>query len=326
MVNMKRITSGITKLIRHKEICEGNLSVISAQVVLTDKCNLNCSFCTAGGKERSSNSVLSLHDVLGIVDDLKYLGCKGIEYTGGGEPTLHKDFTSIVDLTYDKGIDIGLVTNGTTINILSNAIWWSKFDWVRVSINSSKENYVKVHGYDKFDAVMSGLSVLSKDIPGKFGVSYIYSDQPENDIDSLLKSIEEYAPNVGYVRVGADVLKYKNGLPKGINGFNEKVLEFSKKTGIFVDIQTERDLSKPSKCYMGRLKPSINADGFVYPCCVAQHRVVNKLCDIYEYKELVSNDLLKEVDVNKCPYCIYREINDFISDVVGVEVKNINFI
>lgn len=323
---MKKITSNIAKLIRHPRVCSGTFLPVTAQIALTERCNLNCSFCTAGGKNRKSSASLETPALLSLLSDLKELGCKGIEYTGGGEPTIHKDFVAIIDETLEMGFDVGLITNGTQIKRLSSKIGWENFDWVRISVNSGKERYAEVHGVDKFDVVMEGLSILSKRIPGRFGVSYIYSEQPLEDIDTLLYSVAEVAPYTGYIRVGLDVLKYRNGLPAAINIFNEKVLKFSKETGIFADVQTGRDLAIPRKCYMGRLKPSISAEGIVFPCCIAQHKNFGAMCTISEYKARLQEDSLIDVDINECPYCIYKKLNNFVQAIEESDVKNVNFI
>ena len=323
---MQKITSSIVKLIQHENICNGNFTPVSSQIVLTDLCNLDCSFCTAGGKMRTDKNKFSKDQVFNILEDMKSLGCKGIEYTGGGEPTLHKEFIKIVNKTAEMGFDIGLVTNGTTIEKLSGSINWSKFDWIRVSINAGSDNYKKVHGVDLFKKVMQGIKILSDYIPKRFGVSYIYSDQPIEDVDNLLKNIYENAPNTGYVRIGADIKKYLVDMPDVISVLNKKVEDFYKNTGIFSDVQTTRDTSVPNKCYMGKVKPSINADGSVYPCCIAQHKKFGKLCNVKDYKDNILNGTLKEINTVICPYCIYRHMNDFMQEIDSSVIKNKNFI
>jgi MoaA/NifB/PqqE/SkfB family radical SAM enzyme len=44
---MKMITPGVLKLVKHKNICDGDLKPISAQIDLTSYCNLRCTFCSS---------------------------------------------------------------------------------------------------------------------------------------------------------------------------------------------------------------------------------------------------------------------------------------
>ena len=47
-----------------------------------------------------------------IVEDCKKMNIKSIEFTGGGEPTVHPDHVEIFNKVHELGIDAGLITNG----------------------------------------------------------------------------------------------------------------------------------------------------------------------------------------------------------------------
>lgn len=317
------ITSSVLKLLKHPTICSGHLHPISSQIVLTDKCNLNCSFCTAGGSSRAANSTLPAKTIEQVLEAWKFLGCKGIEYTGGGEPTLHPDFPKIVAMTKDLGFDIGLITNGTRIRRLSDSVDWSGFDWVRVSVNAGPKNYREVHGRSLYNSVVEGLTELSEALPGRFGISYIYSEQPPGDLWELMSDVAVRAPNTGYVRVGADI---KKGASLELASLRVVANRVREELGIFIDMQADRDVSVPDRCTMGRIKPCVDGDGSVYPCCVAQHKKFGRLCGCLEYKELFLSGQLPEIVTEDCPYCIYREVNDFALSIEASSVKNPNFI
>lgn len=71
-----------------------------------------------------------------LVQEISAAGCLSIEWTGGGEPTAHKDHEAI----FQSSVDIGLLNA-----LVSNGLSWSprlirdilpKFSWVRVSIDA----------------------------------------------------------------------------------------------------------------------------------------------------------------------------------------------
>jgi radical SAM protein with 4Fe4S-binding SPASM domain len=80
---------------------------------LTDFCNQSCPFCFAR-KEMTHNSKKQINYSFykKIAIDLKKLGDLTLDFLGG-EPTLHTEFTKIVDFSMKHFLSIRLFTNGT---------------------------------------------------------------------------------------------------------------------------------------------------------------------------------------------------------------------
>ena len=103
-VEGKSFSSNTTKLLKHldklQSIQEGKPpSPVMAHISLINACNLTCSFCCFANRDMSDR--LPLNKVKQALDSFKKIGVSGIEYTGGGEPTLHPDFKEIIQYTYD---------------------------------------------------------------------------------------------------------------------------------------------------------------------------------------------------------------------------------
>jgi radical SAM protein with 4Fe4S-binding SPASM domain len=94
-------------------------------VLLTTKCNLNCAYCFA--QERLQNSpsrVMSMSDVVKVIDFLKRSN-QPIFRAMGGEPTLHPQFASIIEMAFREGMSVDVLSNATwpdTYNTLFNSI------------------------------------------------------------------------------------------------------------------------------------------------------------------------------------------------------------
>lgn len=316
------ITSSIAKVVQHRSLCEGRVHPVSAQIVLTNKCNLRCSFCTNKHGDRKKSMTTS--HVRDILDFLHSAGCKGVEFTGGGEPTVYEGFASLVSYAISLGMDVGLITNGTRLGTGIYSDILPELDWVRVSLNSSRENYKGVHGVGLYDRVLKGLGYLDKS--GVFyGISYIYSDQGKEDLLSLSKDLgNQGLKNLAYMRIAADVLKqpYDKDFMQDLKESAFSVLSSFTK----VDYQAERDLSIPKECIMHKLKPCFDADGKVYPCCIAQYGKFNCVGALSDYTDIVQGKKEYAPNVNLCPYCIYKEVNDFVIVLKESDVKNPNFI
>jgi len=307
------MSGSILKLLRHKQFVNRERTPISAQFVLTNVCNLRCIFCINNTKKNYEwcKKTMSKQDVLKTITDLSDLGVKGIEFTGGGEPTLHPNFDDIIKYTVSLGIKPSLVTNGVTLKNIPIDIL-KQMDWIRVSINAGRDNYVKVHGVDCFDDVMDGLEYIEKiDIPNK-GVSHIFCDSSDiKDSQDLLDELQKFS--LDYFRFSVDVLDDFKISSTTLKSENIPVIDHS-----------NRPKGVPKTCGIFYYKPVIDCDGKVYPCCVNLFREKLSLGHVRDIKDIISNKNIK-IDVSKCAYCIYGEVNNLINGM-DQSIKNECFI
>jgi MoaA/NifB/PqqE/SkfB family radical SAM enzyme len=125
---------------------------VQAHLIISDFCNENCSFCSYrmdgyttnqlfkviqpdGSSNANPKRMIPMAKCIEILDDFKAMGIKAVQITGGGEPTVHPDHATIFQAILDRGLDLGLVTNGVVMRegvpeILARAAW------ARVSIDS----------------------------------------------------------------------------------------------------------------------------------------------------------------------------------------------
>lgn len=81
----------------------------------TNKCNLNCVYCsTDAGKELDNE--LSLDEKKSIIIQAKDMGINNINLCGSGEPMLDDDFFELIDFIKKNKLQPFVVTNGTCIN------------------------------------------------------------------------------------------------------------------------------------------------------------------------------------------------------------------
>lgn len=120
----------------------------TAQLDLTNRCNLSCSFCYADAN-RSNISDLSFDKIIEVLQTLHANNIKDIIFTGG-EPFLREDFFQILEYASKKDFKIKINTNGTLLNkksveYLSNI----NFQAIEININGPPEihdNIVGVQG------------------------------------------------------------------------------------------------------------------------------------------------------------------------------------
>jgi len=306
-----QISGNILKLIHHESFLKNKRKPISAQLILTNRCNLKCCFCC--NQYRGKHDSLTKDQVTKTLYTLAKLGCKGVEFTGGSEPTVHSFFPEAINLCHSLGMKPALVTNGVLLHKIPKEVL-SKLDWIRISINASKENYKKIHGFDFYDDVMKGLEkIVDMPISNK-GISYIFCDEtPISDVQNLLDDLQN--KNLDYFRFSVDIFKQPEILnfKPNFNSSNLKVIYHS-----------DRDTRIPEHCRIFYYKPVIDCTGLIYPCCTNMHKEIHPLGKIGELESLFNNDI--ELDTGKCHYCIYGDTNDLIYQKENNKIKNIDFI
>src|SRR5689334_6071159 len=79
-----------------------------AQLNITHKCNLDCSYCTEydNSKDHVPYDVLTRR-----IDHCDHLGCLHTDLIGG-EPLLHPDVVRLMRYVTQKGMTTGMTTNG----------------------------------------------------------------------------------------------------------------------------------------------------------------------------------------------------------------------
>ena len=83
-----------------------------ADISLTDRCNHKCPTCVGNMANREELSVEKWEN---IARDFAKCGVKSVKIAGGGEPILYQGYEEVIKNFKENGIDVGLVTNGTSL-------------------------------------------------------------------------------------------------------------------------------------------------------------------------------------------------------------------
>lgn len=123
---------------------EGNI----VSIVFLPHCNLRCPYCHATHLVREPNELESipLDAVIGKIKQNKSW-IDGIVITGG-EPTLHSNIDSLINIFKEMGLKVRIDTNGTNPAILENLIQRGLIDCVAMDIKAPlrEEKYRVVAG------------------------------------------------------------------------------------------------------------------------------------------------------------------------------------
>ena len=124
-------------------------------LLVTERCNLHCSFCIRGKKLEKELTV----------DELKHSAwVKTLEHHDvvitGGEPTLNPEFGKIVDFISKRAKHTIITSNGTTDNLLSDQFDPHKVLF-QISIDGPRDAHNKIRGENAFQRSWETLQLLA---------------------------------------------------------------------------------------------------------------------------------------------------------------------
>jgi len=104
---------------------------------ITWACNTHCFFCSTGRYDRSSYAA----DVNLVAE--RIIAVRPLTVTlSGGEPLVHPEIGSVIDLFLNRRVPLNLTTNGLCLSRLS-PIQCSGMNWVRISLHAESDDIAK---------------------------------------------------------------------------------------------------------------------------------------------------------------------------------------
>ncbi len=349
-------TSTGAKLWHHQEamskLRDGKGMPIVTHIMATDICNYKCAFCSVQHREGDS---LEFDLILNYLDDLCSLGLKAVILSGGGNPILYRkrgvNFADLVDAIDDRGLDIGLITNGIKLKDYGGR--WSypqlppdqldKLTWIRISLagwdHEGEECYTP--DIDRSKTTLGGSYVLhdqyeepldkhhgrvsTPDDVLSIGNRVVYG---EDRLGTLKEQMREWATYYSprYVRLLPNCLE-----PQKIAYRTELLSQLAHELGDNIFFVQSKPPQQPHRCLKGYPHPVLNCDGWVFPCdsvvlnksphSDADHKFGSpwRICRAEDIKEFYEAPIRANVPNNICPGCVFTEQVEFLDDVASGE-------
>ena len=239
---------------------------ISVELSLTNNCNQNCSWCSDRELRKRAPDHLTIPLLSSLLDDLAQGGARGVTIEGGGEPTLSPLFAQTIELALNRGLAVGLITNGLEISALKPHLY-RQLEWVRISLDAAhRKQYEAAKGVDGFDQVMANLENLAhQNSTSTLGVGYVltkFNDDPDR-LQHLALTLRSLGVNYLQIR---PVVDHPNLVSDQPLDFLKKfeTPNFSVNIGAISANQPSGNLGLP--CRAHSLSTVIGADGAVWLC------------------------------------------------------------
>lgn len=334
---------------------------VHVQLIISDYCNQDCSFCAYRMSGYSSNQLFKVIDQDGninnnpkrmipweklqeIIEDCKYMKVKAIQITGGGEPTLHPKFNELCELILESGIDLAVVTNGLLLNerrakILSNATW------IRISVdagNAKTYSLIRNVPEKEFDIVEKNVKFLSN-IQNKrccVGVGFVITKNNYIEIVDACKKFKDW--NIDNVRLSAVFQNdnenfYEEIYDLILKNVKEATLIQNENFKVYNNFNSRyEDLKQRSpnyiKCGYMNFTTYIGGDQNVYTCCVNSYNSRGKIGSIADksFKDLwdstAKQQMFNQFDARDCSRCMFNDKNLAIEKLLHLPSGHSNFV
>ena len=328
---------------------DGRCVPAQIQMILSDLCNHNCSFCayrwegydsnqlfgeaTANGVNNNPNRKMPTEKAKEILQDAANMGVLAIQFTGGGEPTVHPDHMEIFRFALNLGLKCGLVTNGCRLREGWDEVL-PRFDWIRVSMDAgtadtySKIREVKPSVYTKMLANVRFLSEKCADTA--ISASFIVTNDNWHEIthateNALLAGAES-------IRFGAvfnpdDSDYYCEGVLDGSRAAIDSAQALYGDRIVLIDMLGQRvqDMGgRPnySRCWYQHLNPYIGADLHVYRCCNTAYNKRGQIANLatmgfrQAWKIISENGVMSKFNAKSCTRCAFNGKNLTVAGLI----------
>lgn len=157
---------------------------------ITTKCNLKCKHCLINYKPKKE---LSTEECFLIIDILKNLGCRQINFTGG-EALIKRNFLKILEYSSKKGIINNLFTNGVLINERNIDLVKKYVGCIGVSLDGTKKENDFIRGENSYNKSIKSLKLLNTNkIP--FGIYLTFNKRNIKNLNEILREIKKFKPS-----------------------------------------------------------------------------------------------------------------------------------
>jgi radical SAM protein with 4Fe4S-binding SPASM domain len=178
--------------------------LIEAIYELTLRCNLACKHCgSTAGMPRSSE--LTLGESLALIRDLSDLGAYMITLNGG-EPFLHRHWARIGKEVVDRGIKLGLISNGYRVDdkTVQTVAALEPYE-VGISLDGGKDIHDEIRCTGSFDSAIATMKkFMAAGVP--VGVITTVSKMNLDALDDVLGAI---------LSCGVDAWQVQVAIPMG---------------------------------------------------------------------------------------------------------------
>lgn len=291
---------------------------------LTCLCNYACPHCIdksiVKSKEENINYEMNYEKITSLLLELRSVGARNIELTGGGEPTLFSRFDDFCRYVYGIGYSLALVTNGSYLHHYFKLFKEIHFSWVRVSLDAgTAQTYSKLHGVreETFKEVIYNMERISQYT--NLGISYIICNTNANELKKAYILASEVGAKYFEVKPmrstkNNEVLEESHSLMVELNKLKE---EENSKTKIISPVESlNMKHILGQRCWASDLRTVLTPGG-MYRCTYMRGKehmpLPQNVEEFIRFRNILNNDYICN---GVCLFCTRLKLNEAVNSLL----------
>lgn len=300
-------------MLGHIDRIAGDRRPITADIFLTNYCNNKCPYCTYGRWELDAGAYsMKYEEFITYAERLLDLGVQGFILTGGGEPTICKDFKMITDWLEMHGIHYGVNTN-------FNQLEYIRPDYLKVSLDGwDEKSYKASRGVEAYKKVRDNIAKYAawKDVHSP--LTSLGIQRVVNRVEDVLKFYEANKD------LPVDYISFRPVESTFGNFYNHEYAE----QDVFMTVQTIKELQEKDdrvtlnfkwdmlnevqkSCTAQWAQIAVNERGNVMYCCHKPYQIVGHILD----DDILEKKARAVTDMRRCDIpCRMTAPNTFVAE------------
>lgn len=324
---------------RINEVLKNKITVpITCEIDLADGfCNNKCAHCFFGTNHKKKPIYIRTQEIKNVMIELAMHGVRGVEFSGGGEPTTHPDVVDIIDYASKVGLDAGLITNGLLIDKIFQSL--KHLNFIRISLDAANEiTYKKTHGVPYFNKIIENIKNINDYMSmERVGIGFLIVPHNIDDIieaAALTKSLGvrfiQYRPASLEYEINDELWnKAKTNVKKVIEVYADNNFQVFDAGVKWTHVNKER---KYGMCYTSSFVSVIKASGDIPLCILNRNNRDKYIGNIYDggfFKHWGSEKhigLIENINIQDCRKPCKHDQYNIICEAYKKDLFHHNFI
>ncbi len=326
------------------------------QLVISDLCNHDCSFCAYrmsgytsnadfgekredGTINNNPNRMISIEKCGEIIKDCARLGVGAMQFTGGGEPTVHPDHIDIIANAQHRGMETALVTNGAILRDGWEDVF-PKLAWLRVSLDAATaKTYAEIRKIPEsaFQQTLDHVEMIADHFHAvgaktTLGLSYVVTQENKHEVyEAAILAQGMGVPSIRFAAMfGPHLADYYSkhdcqGIDLQIELASKLNDDGFQVIGMFSSRYGDLEQGAPDykTCYYQEFNCYIGADLNVYRCCNTAYNELGRVGSLKEqsfaefWQSPEKEAAYGGFDARACEHCAFNGKNRLIHSMAG---------
>lgn len=299
---------------------------------VSEVCNLDCTYCFFSETNYDkSHTFIDASVFMSWLSEMRRHGSESLEFSGGGEPTLHRELPHIIREAGKMGYHMGMITHGC--NTMVPQFMAENLKYVRVGLDAAtvethdeiKRNKKKGYFFPRAIENIKALVACRDSRPSlgfSVGIKVVLNQINYPEIDEMILLARDL--KVNYIQI-----KREHSSDNDLNAFEQDDAQQSidnaalKNDAEFTQVKGTMSHARATvKCFMSPIHTVVTATGKILQCCFFEDRPIGTIFDPIEevwgrerHRQVMEATTVEECDKVDCRWNFYnKKMSELIED------------